>query len=639
MSASHADLRRPTYAVATLCLSALVCVAALSVRPALGQGVQPSPVTLVPRNVLRVIPAPETATLAAPEPSGFAPSAPDLSGQGRQGIQGSQGVQGIEINRLDEIPPEAIGTLGPEDGGFGIDMWRGTSRGVIEGLLQRLPAHMSSRAMRDLTRRLLLSVAPPPAGKPAALASATLGASGLTAQDSAMPVGLLVLRARLLAGLGEVPAVVSLLSVVPGHVAQESLERLYVEALFLSHERDEACRRVGNAIAVYHELPFWQKSMAFCNMAGGDLDRGMLGLDLLREQGLTDDPLYFALANRFIGAKGPLPAADSLTPLHIAMLHAAEAPLPTGALEGAGPGLLYAMATDPNLTPAERSAAAVRACAQGIIDGAALAQGYQAMSFDPEQLGNALSAVTRMDGPAAHALLYQAIQGEALPATRAEVLRVALDMAKDDALYPAAVALYGPLIGGIEAVPQLTWFAPTAGRMLYATGRHDLAGDWLTLGRQESLINSQGSAAVAALWPFSRLAGGDSVTTQGDLASWLAMREAAGATPPDGAIALLRVLFQALGETDSLSWVDIAARRDPAGRPMPDAAFLYALEDASEARRVGETVLLSLILLGDAGPVGAHGRALGAAVSALSRIGLENEARALAIEAALGNGV
>ncbi len=161
----------------------------------------------------------------------------------------------------------------------------------------------------------------------------------------------------------------------------------------------------------------------------------------------------------------------------------------------------------------------------------------------------------------------------------------------------------------------------------------------MALGRQESIVHPRASAAVAALWPYARLAGGEILAAEGGLEAWYAMREAAGTELPSGATGLLRASFQALGELDPLNWSDIAAQSDPSGRSMPDAAFLYALEDASEARRIGETVLLALIVLGEAGPAGAHSLALGTVVFSLSRIGLEREARSLAIEAALGNGI
>ncbi|MEE8505132.1 MAG: antifreeze protein, partial [Kiloniellales bacterium] len=88
-----------------------------------------------------------------------------------------------------------------------------------------------------------------------------------------------------------------------------------------------------------------------------------------------------------------------------------------------------------------------------------------------------------------------------------------------------------------------------------------------------------------------------------------------------------------------MPWSVIAADGAPAPRSLPNAALLYALEEASESQRIGETVLLALVVLGEDGPGKSHTIALSAVLSALGRIGLEQEARNLAIEAALANGV
>jgi hypothetical protein len=129
------------------------------------------------------------------------------------------------------------------------------------------------------------------------------------------------------------------------------------------------------------------------------------------------------------------------------------------------------------------------------------------------------------------------------------------------------------------------------------------------------------------------------LTTDGTLAAWRDLRAGMG----DGGLprgqTLLRAAFQALGERDPLSWGQIAAEGRLANRIAPNAALLYALDEASESRRIGETVLLALIVLGPEGPGKSHAYALSAALTALTRVGLETEARALAIEAALANGI
>ena len=67
--------------------------------------------------------------------------------------------------------------------------------------------------------------------------------------------------------------------------------------------------------------------------------------------------------------------------------------------------------------------------------------------------------------------------------------------------------------------------------------------------------------------------------------------------------------------------------------------MLRLLSHAATDKRVGESVLLSLVMIGEGGPAQAHPIALSSTLSALGAIGLEREARALAIEAALAAGL
>jgi hypothetical protein len=69
-----------------------------------------------------------------------------------------------------------------------------------------------------------------------------------------------------------------------------------------------------------------------------------------------------------------------------------------------------------------------------------------------------------------------------------------------------------------------------------------------------------------------------------------------------------------------------------------DPGLALALRNAAAARRIGETVLFALIAIGDRGPGLSDPGALTEALTALRRIGLDAEARDLAIEAAIANG-
>ena len=616
MSDSPAERRRCRRRLPALILGALWLGAGAAPAGAQNQDIPQQPLRLVPPTTLGPtdVPAPSGGVLRTVIEAPAAISAGSSSA--------------IEVNPLADITPDSIGTLDPGAGGFGIEMWRGSDRRIVTRLLGLLPETMSSRGMRALARRLLTSMASPPI-------------SQFEIADE-VEQSLLGLRIQRLMTLGEVAALNDLLAVVPSRRDDELRARTRVEGRLLAHDTTEACRLVRNGIASYHQVPYWQKAMVLCQMIAGEVDQMMLGLDLLRERG-DDDPVFFALAGALFGAEPVIPEDATLTPLHLAMLQTIGVPLPPGQVARAAPALLLAIAQMPNLDIEQRAAAAERAGAMGLLDGAVLARVYDGFAFTPEELAGAIGATETMAGVRLRALLYQAARDQNLPASRAEILRVALELGAAEGLYQALVPVYLPLLLEVPVTATLSWFAADAGRALYAAGRYEQASAWLMLGRQEALIDPQAGTAAASLWPYSRLAGGTALSTDGTLATWRALRAGMGAGGGEVGLhrgqTLLRAVFQALGERDPLTWGQIAAEGEVANRIAPNAALLYALDEASESRRIGETVLLALIVLGAEGPGESHAFALSAALTALTRVGLETEARALAIEAALASGI
>ena len=177
--------------------------------------------------------------------------------------------------------------------------------------------------------------------------------------------------------------------------------------------------------------------------------------------------------------------------------------------------------------------------------------------------------------------------------------------------------------------------------MLYAAGRFEHANAWFTLARQQSLIDPQAVTAVAALWPYSRLAGTTTATWDGDLSTWAETQSSLAEEKIAEHQLLLRTVFQALGQSDPLIWSDLVGAQalDQLAALQPDAALIYALSEASQSGRLGETVLLALLALGEDGPGGAHPLVLHEVLSALARVDLAYEARLLAIEAAVAKGI
>ncbi len=122
-------------------------------------------------------------------------------------------------------------------------------------------------------------------------------------------------------------------------------------------------------------------------------------------------------------------------------------------------------------------------------------------------------------------------------------------------------------------------------------------------------------------------------------ARWVKAQEAEGKVVAEARSALLLTLLDALGtDIPQSAWLKTAnTRREAASLPAP--GLIAALRIAARAGRVGETVLLTLVVLGADEPERLHPAVVGPVVRALVAAGLAKEARALAVEIAFGAGI
>lgn len=513
---------------------------------------------------------------------------------------------GIEINPLRRSGVEGVGVLDPGSGGFGLGLWQDSERPAIDQLITRIPADLSSPALRDLARRLLLSSAPPPQGAEGA-------------------EGFLTLRARSLRNLGEAEALAKLMRLVPQTTgAEPAVARLRVEADLLRHARDEACQQVQNVVSRHTAEVYWQQALIYCQLSGGERAAAQIGLDLLRESG-DADPEFLALANAVAGI-GEAPETVAPTPLKLALLTLREAPLPPALLESGNPGLLAWLATGQTLDLPTRRDAAERAAAAGALPADVLQQLYAVPSFEAAQLDAALTRAPDLPGAEGRALLYQAAAAQPLPPVRAELLAALLaDTPAERELGVSAAVL--PLVAELPAQADLGWFAPAAARALLLGGRYDAAGAWLDLvrwGVSRGQVSAEEAAALRPLLAVTgrtglRLPVEETPQTQGDL--------------------LAAALLNGLGEQVPVAWNEALAEAPAPVGAMPPAAAAYALRQAAAAGRAGETGLLVLLLLGESGTAGSHLLMVDESLRALTAVGLGNEARALAIETVARRGL
>ena len=655
-------LSKPKRLLALGSFAALALTAAVSMpSSAQLQQTEPTRLTpqkLVPPSAVQPAPAPplpdSVQELLAPRTPAGVEASPITRPPTEQLPAKDPAAPGIQVDSLRGIDPDTAGTLTEAQGGFGLGMWRGTPRRTVERLVPLLPVGTTSATMRDLMRRLLLSTAEVPDGE----------ASG---------PGLVVLRVKALAAMGDLVAVNSLLNAIPGHTQANELIRVETDARFLANDNARACPLVAGQIRETDAL-YWQKAFAFCQALAGERDKAALGVSLLREVGEGDE-VFFHLFDGLIS--GEAPTIDNLpdpTPLHLAMARVAKAQLPIDVISSSRPGVLRNVAVSPNASKGLRLEAAELAEAAGVLPIDALRQLYTSLQFSEADLANPLSRAEVEFGPTIRALLYHTSLIQTVPTAQAEALARAFALARDEGRYASAVRVFMPVLKRIPPSAELLWFAPEAARAFMLTEDQTGVTTWFQLMRAAALFNPDAKTALNSLKPIAHLTGSVEAEewTDESLAAWRAA--IAGKETADADAVLLYYLFEGLGEpVAETAWDDLlkgAARHRltlpepglwrrlvrltehgwpsaaPPASPPPDNDYILEQQppapttaDAATAPPAAESVLISLLALGDGGPTRADPLLLRQVLLTLRAVGLEHEARRLAAEAALAAGL
>ena len=333
----------------------------------------------------------------------------------------------IDVEALDATDKDSIGILGGEEGGFGLDMWAGTRRSLVEILLPAVPAQSPSRIMRTLLRRLLLSTAKAPPTTTVADAP-----NIRTDSDAAKPAQkrLIHMRIERLSAMGDIGAVDDLLKVAPNREADQVLLRSQADVLFYGNDYARVCPLVASQIRRVATV-YWRKAFIFCQALDGEHERASLGVTLLQEQG-EEDLVFFNLIDALAGLeKANIESMSNPRPLHFAMARAAKARLPGDVISSNHPAVLKTVARAPGLHPELRIDAAERAEAMGALQTRIMRDLYTGVPFSQEMLENPLTTAESERSPLSRALLYRKALVESIPTAKAGIVSQALSLARD----------------------------------------------------------------------------------------------------------------------------------------------------------------------------------------------------------------
>ncbi|WP_416898345.1 MAG: hypothetical protein ACMVY4_00975 [Minwuia sp.] len=506
----------------------------------------------------------------------------------------------IEVNRLEAPGRVAAGVLTERDGGLPASLWSGSDRETVALLLQRMPGHYRSAAARDLARRLLLS-------------------TGEIAPGAVDDNVLLAARMDALVRLGDAEGAIALAEAAGGGIDSQAVAEPLARALFAQNETERACDTVQGQI-VQGARGFWQRASVFCDLLSGQRESAEVMRAVLAETGQSDDA--FARLADALTDKRPLTftASPETGVLHAAMLSALESAVLKNA-EQLPPHVARMLATAPGIDADGRIAAGVRAARQ-----AGLSPSVVMFLFG----GKAGPAGGEFRDPVVAAMSADST------VTRAEALRTLWARASESGDHQLAAAFASGLLRQLEPQSGTTFLAPEAFRMHLLLDDERGARSWLTaMNRAAAAGDPELRAAAAATAPLAQIAGFEAV----DDAALEAMA-AAAAEPADRQRALLALmLLDALGTPAGPDvWRNLLAAPVPSETPARDPALWRQLVMASGGGQLGEGVQAALALTGTDGPAGLDVSTVSTVVGALRRMGLEDAARRLAVEAFIGNG-
>ncbi|NFV80913.1 antifreeze protein [Magnetospirillum aberrantis] len=516
----------------------------------------------------------------------------------------------VKVDDLKAPNAESVGTLDQAHGGLPPTLWAGTKAMVVRKLVPMLPGTPSSLAARNLQRRLLLTAATAP--------------EGAVAGDRP---SLVDLRAERLAAMGDNDGVVQLSAMAPQVVEGSVMRRVKLDAQLLTGRTDAAC-------AEFPKDGSQPRLAVLCNYLAGRTLEGNLGLDLLRERKEVD--AGFVAAAEVLAGLPPIPAdkivVDDITPLHVAAFGAAKLPLPANGVAKASAPVAKAVAMS-FATPFDtRLAAGERAEAAGVLSAEQLRKLYLEATFAPDELAAPLVKAEEA-GLHGRALLFRAATDQPDPLIRAHFVAKALELGAAKGQLAGAARVFSPLLAQLQPDPALITVAPTFARAAIALGQADHA-KWLELARTDPAAGG----ALVRLWPLSAVMAAEPGQAV-DLQALSAWRDSLNGLPPELAArrsAVVLGTLAALGaKLPDVFWLDALSL--PAQGPRP--ALFALVQSAALDARMGTTVLAALAMLGEQPLDSVDPISLTEAISALTVVGLGQDARKLAVEAMLANGI
>ena len=493
--------------------------------------------------------------------------------------------------------------LAPDASGLPLELWRGLDLKALEELLASLSLPPRSSAMHQLWRRMLLSSANPPVGIPSPDHFVALRLEALY-------------RSGLLADMTEV--------LEKSGASSALLQALAARKDIGVGAREAGCRSIKTLAAPSSGLPGRLKGetqllAGYCAAIAGDTAAAGLAADLAREEGIEADVPIAVLAAFAGGTKPRLQLPKRVLLLDYRFLELMGPVDAAHIFDKAEPALLAALASDAAVDVRLRTAGAEAALRLHALAPEAVADIYRQQVVATAAASSAQGE--RLDPLVRRARLYQTIEFTARPDLKARLVRAMLEDARRAGVHLQTARMLDPLLAALPPGPDMAPLAEPALEGALAAGEFERARRWATTRGLEHWL-----ALIDIADPSLR---------DGRPPGMMYVEElvARGRLSAEALHRLATVLDALDFEVPMAVWEAASRSPQPATGFLPETGVLADLKQSAQRKDVGRAILLAMRTLGPAGADGANILALGDALRALRRIGMEADARRLGLEA------
>ena len=526
----------------------------------------------------------------------------------------------FKIKELEKIDPNTIGTITEKEGGLGYDMWAGSERNIIQNYLRNLPVNKESETAIELMKILLLSNANVP--------------------KSNDPMDLILIRINKLIELGDFENAKLLIDLVKWVPYKEDNVEILIKQTEINlslNNFDLACSDIEEKRKKFTQNIFWAKVEIFCQILNDDTNKANLSISLLKEDKNFNDDNFLEIIDSLI-YKEEIEGENlfDLNLLNLVMTRVANINIKESYVLNDNPLLLTMIYRMSNVPIKLRIEAIEKSKKLLNLPIETIEEIYN--SYDLKEKDKKISLDDNiLLGTDTQSILFQMAITEDNEEKKAKIIKKSLELASINGNLTLISKLNLNSLLEIKPSKKLSWFSNYAAKSLLISNKKEEAMQWYEISKKEKDKNAELFNNFIELWVIVELLNLKDKENQYKNISQNEIFESINKFESKNT----KVVFDTFGfyilehfgmKINPQFWLINLDNQEIESKQLPNSSLISLLKNASENKKVGETILLILMSLGNKNFNQLHPFFLQIVISSLNQIGLQEKAFDLLME-------